>query len=228
MGALLYTIIPVLAVALGSLAAIARPPGKRLVSAMQHLAAGVVFAAAATEILPTVMHAGAILETLLGGVIGVALMLTLKVVEGHVGGRVGMLVAVGLDILIDGLVLGLAFVTDAKAGLLLTLALTLEVLFLGMTVSREIADQQTSKSKAVLATTGIALLLPLGTILASPASLLPPDIIAGLLSAGLMALLYLVTEELLTDAHEQPDTPLVTAMFFVGFLGLMLIEEFIG
>ena len=40
-----------------------------------------------------------------------------------------------------------------------------------------------------------------------------------------MALLYLVTEELLVEAHERPDTPFISAMFFVGFLGLLLIEE---
>ena len=45
------------------------------------------------------------------------------------------------------------------------------------------------------------------------------------LSFGLMALLYLVTEELLVEAHEKPDSPLISAMFFVGFLALLLIEE---
>ena len=40
-----------------------------------------------------------------------------------------------------------------------------------------------------------------------------------------MALLYLVTQELLVERHEKPDTPLISAMFFVGFLGLLLIEE---
>jgi ZIP family zinc transporter len=44
------------------------------------------------------------------------------------------------------------------------------------------------------------------------------------LSFGTVALLYLVTEELLTEAHEQPDTPLLTAMFFVGFLVLLLVS----
>jgi len=32
-----------------------------------------------------------------------------------------------------------------------------------------------------------------------------------------MALLYLVTEELLVEAHERPDGPPVSAVFFVGF-----------
>lgn len=45
-----------------------------------------------------------------------------------------------------------------------------------------------------------------------------------MLSFATVALLYLVTEELLTEAHEQPDTPLLTTMFFVGFLSLLLLS----
>jgi zinc transporter, ZIP family len=52
--------------------------------------------------------------------------------------------------------------------------------------------------------------------------------VAGFLSFGLMALLYLVTEELLVEAHEKPDTPLISSMFFVGFLALLTLEEIMG
>lgn len=38
------------------------------------------------------------------------------------------------------------------------------------------------------------------------------------------ALLYLVTEELLREAHAISDTALATAMFFIGFLLLMVLE----
>jgi zinc transporter, ZIP family len=34
---------------------------------------------------------------------------------------------------------------------------------------------------------------------------------------GVSALLYLVTEELLVEAHDRPDTPLITATFFPDF-----------
>ena len=44
------------------------------------------------------------------------------------------------------------------------------------------------------------------------------------LSFGAAALLYLVTEELLTEAHEVKETPLITAAFFAGFVLLYLIE----
>jgi zinc transporter ZupT len=43
-------------------------------------------------------------------------------------------------------------------------------------------------------------------------------------TTGGAALLYLVTEELLVEAHEEPETPLLTAMFFVGFVALLVSE----
>lgn len=227
MTALAYTIIPVLAVLIGAIVAAWRRPRPKLTSAIQHLAAGVVFAAAATEILPDVMHGRAPLATLAGGTAGVVVMLGLKSLGERVRGPLALIGAIGTDLLIDGLVLGLAFIAGAKAGLLLTIALTLEVLFLGVTVTEELSETVTSKLRIVAITTAIALLMPLGTLLALPVAGLPPVVISVFLSFGLIALLYLVTEELLVEAHKKPDSPLISAMFFVGFLSLLLLEELI-
>lgn len=41
--------------------------------------------------------------------------------------------------------------------------------------------------------------------------------------AALPALLFLVTEELLTEAHEAEETPLLTLAFFGGFLLFLLL-----
>lgn len=228
MQAVAFTLIPVLAVLIGSLVAVSRRPSEAIVSAMQHLAAGVVFAAAAAEILPQVMHEGSPVATFTGGALGIIVMLSLKSLEGRASGPVAMLGAVAVDILIDGLVLGLAFVAGGKAGVLLTIALTLEVLFLGLTVTTELGETIKSKTRIIAITMGIAMLVPIGAAVATPVAAFPPVVIAGFLSFGLMALLYLVTEELLVEAHEKPDTPLISAMFFIGFLGLLLIEELLG
>ena len=228
MQAVAFTLIPVVAVLIGSLFAVSRRPSDAFVSAMQHLAAGVVFAAAAAEILPQVMHEGSPIATFTGGALGILVMLSLKALEGRASGPIAMLGAVAVDILIDGLVLGLAFVAGGKAGVLLTIALTLEVLFLGLTVTTELGETIKSKARIIAITMGIALLLPIGAAIATPVATFPPVVIAGFLSFGLMALLYLVTEELLVEAHEKPDTPLISAMFFIGFLGLLLIEAVLG
>lgn len=228
MAPVIFTVVPVGAVVLGAIYAVWRKPGPTLVSTIQHLAAGVVFAAAAVEILPQIMHTGSVLSTFVGGTLGVAVMLLIKALEQRWQGPVGLLSAIGIDILVDGLVLGLAFLAGAKAGLLLTLALTLEVLFLGLTVTDALGETMRSRVKIVAVSAAISLLLPVGALLAIPIASLSVPVVAGCLTFGLMALLYLVTEELLVEAHEKPDTPLISAMFFVGFLGLLLIEEAIG
>jgi zinc transporter, ZIP family len=223
--AVLYTFIPLAAVIIGATISVIRKPGPGFVSAMQHLAAGVVFAAAASEILPQIKHDASPFATLFGGMAGVFAMLFLKQIGAWARGPVAMLAAVGIDILVDGLVLGLAFLAGERAGLLLTVALTLEVLFLGLTVTAELAETMKSRGRIVAIIAALALLLPIGAGIAVPVAALSPPVIVGFLSFGLMALLYLVTEELLVEAHERPDTPFISAMFFVGFLGLLLIEE---
>lgn len=225
---LTFTLIPVAAVLLGAIFAILRQPGPKLVSAVQHLAAGVVFAAAAAEILPQVKHGQSLWATFIGGTLGVFVMLSVKALEGRWKGPMGMVSAIGIDMFVDGLVLGLAFLAGEKAGVLLTIALTLEVLFLGLTVTAELGETVRSRGRIVAVSVALALLLPLGTLVATPVALLPPQVITAFLAFGLIALLYLVTEELLVEAHEKPDSPLITAMFFVGFLALLLIEETLG
>ncbi|MBS0422552.1 MAG: transporter [Proteobacteria bacterium] len=228
MSSIEFTIVPVVAMILGGALTLLRTPGSGFTSAMQHLAAGVVFAAAATEILPQVLHGTAPVATLVGGACGVAVMLGIKSLEARAQGPAALLAAVSIDIWIDGLVLGLSFIAGAQAGLLLTIALTLEVAFLGVTLTGELRETVASRGRILRILSALALLLPLGALMAAPLATLPPVVVTGCLSFGLIALLYLVTEELLVEAHEKPDSPLITAMFFVGFLGLMLLEELIS
>lgn len=225
MPGLAYTFAPVAAAAVGAGVAAVRRPNEAWRSGIQHFAAGVVFAAAAAEVLPDVLHGKSPAATLTGGALGVLTMLGVKAIEGRAKGPLAVLVAVGIDIFIDGLVLGLAFIGGAKAGLLLTIGLTLEILFLGLTVTESLSKALTSKLRVVAITVAIALLLPVGALVATPVSLLSPVIISGCLSFGLMALLYLVTEELLVEAHETPDNAWITGAFFIGFLALLAIEE---
>ena len=224
MTALEFALIPTVAIILGALVAGWRTPNDQMVAAMQHLAAGIVFAAAAAEVLPQVMHGGSPVATLIGGAAGVAFMLGLKVGERNLAGPIGLIAAVGVDLLVDGLVLGLAFIAGERAGVLLAIALTLEVLFLALSLTNDLAARFRT-GQAIAITCGLALLLPIGAIAAQPAATLSAVWTTGFLSFGLVALLYLVTEELLVEAHEKRDSPLICAMFFVGFLGLLLIEE---
>ncbi|MBV6693799.1 ZIP family metal transporter [Serratia quinivorans] len=226
--AVLYTLFPAAATVVGAAVALYRRPNDATMRIIHHFTAGIVFAAAATEILPDLKQQSP-WAVLLGGVAGVLLMLLIRRVGERAQGPVGFVATVGVDIFIDGLVLGIAFAAGAKVGLLLTLALTLEVLFLGLSIVGDLRDFLGRRIRAMLVVIGLALLLPLGGILGVPIATLGAFWLTAFLAFGLIALLYLVTEELLVEAHEGgKDTPLATAMFFAGFLLLLLLEEGIG
>ena len=216
--------VPVLATLCGAWLALVRPPGQATVSAVQHLAAGVVVAAAAAEVLPGLKHSGAEWAVALGGGAGIALMLAIRWLDERMQGTTGLLATVGLDVLVDGLVLGAAATAGERAGALLAVALTLEVLFLGLSLAPELAEKLRSHRTGLAVIGALLLLLPLGAAAGGLVAALPRFWQDCFLAFALVALLYLVVEELLAEAHQQPDTPLATALFFVGFLGLLILD----
>ncbi len=131
---------------------------------------------------------------------------------------------VGIDLFIDGLLLGIGFAAGAKEGVLLTLALTTELVSLGLASAISLGDAGFPRVRSVCSILLVSSLLWLGAGLgASVLQFIPPAATEVVLAFGLAALLYLVTEELLVDAHEQPETPFITAVFFVGFLLFLIV-----
>lgn len=234
-GVMMFAAVPAVAVVLGGVVAAVRTPGPKVQSAVQHIAAGVLFAALATELLPDVIHQRLPWVTLGGFALGVVAMLLLKALAKRLEEReektatpsglpTSLLLASALDIALDGLLIGVSFAAGERQGLLITIAMTLEVLFLG--VATAAAMRGPRAGRLVLATTiTFAVLLTAGAgIGAYFLAAASPIVLDGVLSFGVAALLYLVTEELLTEAHEVDETPVLTSMFFVGFLALLMIE----
>ncbi|MCP1546737.1 ZIP family metal transporter [Methylorubrum extorquens] len=226
---IIYLLLPAAGVLLGGVVGALRTLPPLAQSAIQHFAAGVVFAAIATEIVPDVMHGGAPQAALAGFAIGVALMFGLRAVAERLeaaGGErstypLGLLAAVGIDCVVDGVVIGAGFATGARQGLLIAVSLSLEMLFLGLTTATTI------KGGGGRAPGILAVCAGLGTVLVAAAlggllllSGRPAWVLTGFLAFGAAALLYLVTEELLIRAHDLGETPLVTALFFLGFLAV--------
>ena len=241
---------PVAASAIGSVIAVLRRPGPRLVGAIQHFAAGVVVAALAGEVLPGLREEGNLGWAATGFVAGVAVVLALAAygrrrdaaasgpagsTAGAGGGGaatvvlpLGLLVAVGIDLLIDGMLVGLGVTLGSTQGLILTIALTIEILFLGLSLAAELTDTGLSKTRAALVCTGLGLATAVGAI--GGAALLAggKPVLAAVLRLGAAALLYLAVEELLVEAHEQAETTLSAAMFFAGFLIIYILGSLGG
>lgn len=228
-----YCIFPVLAAIVGAAIALVRPPGPIYRSCIQHFAAGVVFSVVAVELLPDVIKKHQPFYVVLGFVLGVASMLAIKEFTNRLEkdsveskGRVptAMLVAISVDILLDGFLIGIGFAAGAKEGVLLAAALTMELLSLGLAIAIELKDVDIPPLKSITIIGAISSLIfvggGIGALILSSAS---DSVLETVLSFGLVALLFLVTEELLTEAHEQPETPLTTTAFFVGFLLFLIL-----
>lgn len=230
LGVLMFALFPVAAAVIGAVIAVFRPPRPIVRGYIQHLAAGVVFSVVAVELLPDITsHSGAYIEVAIGFLLGVGGMLTLKSVSHKLesGGSdfpTGLLVGVGIDILLDGFLIGISFAAGVEEGILLTIALTLELLSLGLAVAVELGQAEKNRWKVILITTLLFLIIVVGAGLGSVlVQYISEAILEVFLSFGLAALLYLVTEELLVEAHKEPETPMATGMFFLGFLVFLLL-----
>ncbi len=234
---LAYALIPAATIILGGALAAIRSPGPKVRSAVQHFAAGLVFAAVAVEILPGMMHERKPVAAFIGFTLGVALMLLVKHLteqqeptegEPQAENRTGLLVTLGVDVLIDGLLIGVSFAAGAKAGVILTVALAVEVMFLGLAAAVALSESGAARTSIIGVCAGLAGLLLVGAAVgATFLHNLSGATLEGVLAFGCAALLYLVIEELMVEAHEEKETPAQTAMFFVGFI-LLLVTEMIA
>lgn len=230
--ALLTMAIPAaVAIAGGALAAVWKP-SHQVRSLIQHFAAGVILAALAVELLPDIGKEHATKAVVLGAfAAGSLFMYALKLwterLEGHggsgaaQGAAVGLLVATFVDVATDGFIIGAGFAAGGETGTVLALGLSVELLFLGLAVTSE----QIAGWRIVGVTTALGLTVlgfaVLGSLLLAGAS---AAVLAGTLSFSAAALLYLVTEELLMEAHEVEEKPVSTLVLFGGFLTFWAIQ----
>ncbi len=227
----LIILIPTLLAIIAAVIATYRKPGEKFTSAVQHFAAGLVIAAVAEELVPE-MTSGHGVAMVIGFVTGVGLMLGIKKFTESSESKAAnsssagtmLLLAVGIDLSVDGTLLGLAVGQGLLKSIGLIVALTLEIGFLVLSTSTTLQSKGYSTKKSFFSTIGVSLLFPVFAFCSyyflqglSGASLV------GAISFAVAALLYLVFEELLVEAHEKEDAAWITALFFLGFLVIFII-----
>ncbi len=235
-----YALVPTIALTGGGLLALVIRFGVQARSAILHFAAGVVFSVVAVEILPDVVRLHNPWLTVMGFSGGIALMLLIRqftespteetadpLVASSTRAAVlpvAFLLAIGVDLFIDGLLLGIGFTAGAREGVLLAFALGVEVLSLGLATATSLTDDGVARFRIVRLLLGMSGVFFTSTLIgATLLHNLPETGLDIVLSFGLAALLFLVTEELLVEAHEGKEKPWLTAMFFVGFLLFLVL-----
>ncbi len=220
-----------------------------------HLAAGVVFSVVAVELLPEIARRALITDVIIGFAAGIITMVAVDEIMDRIRERAsknsasnerakspaepgrdsetrdvtGLAIAIGVDFVLDGLLLGVGFAAGARIGILLALAEAVEQLAVGMAFAVELRAAGSTAVRALLLSGALSLLVYVsavagGTILSN----LGGAPMEAILSFGLAALLYLVTEELLREAHEEGETRIGTALFFAGFLLFLIVGMTLG
>lgn len=209
-------------------------PSRQVKCYIQHVAAGLVFAAVGVEVLPDLLERALPVAAAIGFAFGVALVMGIQLVSEKLSEKTGkespwsLVGVITVDIFIDGVLIGVASVAGGEGGsqaLLVTIALAAEMLSLGLSMGCVLREDGFSQTK-VLVTSALMALAPLagaigGYLFGGQVSGAWTE---GILAMAAAALLYLAVEELLKEAHEVKETPLATLLFFGAFFAVMIID----
>ena len=239
-----YALIPVIFTIIGALAGAYWPGVARIRSHVLHLAAGVVFSVVAVELLPEIQRRALVWDVIWGFGAGVLVMLLADNLLDRLRGEegtdaaarsgaarpestrlpLGLIAAVAIDFLLDGLLLGVGFAAGARIGILLALAEAAEQLSVGLALACELRSARMSPRRILFIVSALGSLVFVTAVAgATVLSHLQGGAMEIVLSFGAAALLYLVTAELLREAHEERESTSATAMFFAGFLLFLVI-----
>jgi len=218
---LAYALIPYIGIVAGSMFFVATAPARGTISAFQHFAGGVVFAAVAVEVLPELERLASPVSMVVGFCLGVAAMFAVKTLFKNAG----LLVPVAIDLIVDGVLIAVGFAAGIKGGIILLVGLTLETVSLGLSSAPVLVRSGMPGSRVISLMGAIGVVVPIAAAAGYVLVELSGSFLAGILGFGAASLLYLVTEELLAEAHEEPDTPLVTMAFFAGFLAPLVMAS---
>lgn len=231
----LIMLIPALVAVAGGFLSLVWHPSHQMRSLIQHFAAGVVLAALAVELLPEIGREHAqpwvlIVAFAAGSLFMFGMkLLTDKLEAGsHAAGQnaktalpIGLLVATLIDIATDGFIIGAGFASGGETGLILALGLSVELLFLGLALMSDALRGWKMIALTCLLGVEVFAFAVLGKWLLAGVS---HDVLGAVLAASAAALLYLVTEELLMEAHEVEEKNYAVLVLFAGFLTFWSIQ----
>jgi len=243
--AFVYALIPTVVAIIGTVVATFKQPGVTVRSALLHFAAGVIVAVVALDLLPKVTRArGDLLWVVIGFALGVLVMLGVRQLdqrddnqnqgqqeensaaqqEGTGGWPVGLIAGNVVDQVVGGIVLGVGVVEGQNLGALLSLSMTIEDLSFGLAIATLLGVVGATRWQMIWTTTWLGLVFVAVAVAGAVVlHLLPGSIITLLLAFGAAALLFVVLEQLIGEAHEAATAPPLAASLFAGFLLIMVL-----
>jgi ZIP family zinc transporter len=202
-------------------------PNKAFIGLVQHLAAGIILAALMIEVFPA-MRSTEIAQgpLILSFGVGVSFMYLVKLLGSYLERgneqhdalqrfNYGMIITVFIDAALDGVTIGAGFAAGQKVGFALALGLSVEMLFLAMSLISDTVNGVRILWLSAAFSLTILVCALIGYHLLSASS---GNVIAIALAFSAAALIYLVTEELLVEAHEKEEKSYSMLVLFLGFI----------
>tara|TARA_B100001063_G_scaffold5294_1_gene3917 strand:- start:1586 stop:2290 length:705 start_codon:yes stop_codon:yes gene_type:complete len=227
-------ILPAISMTFAGLMGSRIQPGKRFRAVIAHLVGGLVLGIAAADLMPAASNSGHPLALVIGFCLGFSLLLVINAVlkdpdDSSEQGRPRPMLLLTLpflvDSLIDGLVVGISSEAAEQQWVIpvsVALEMGLATLGLGTLLGRSGGRWRSGVSGALMAVTyviglSISLLITNG---------LQGAALTGTLAFGTAALIYLVVEEVMKEAHArgEDDSSLVNVAFFLGLLCIWLLD----
>lgn len=207
-------------------------PGLRLRGVVAHLVGGLVFGMAAADLMPAASRSGHPLGLVIGFCLGFSLLIVVNAVldvpeegtEENITRPIPMILLPFLiDSLIDGLVVGISPDTGEGSWIIpLAVALEMGLATLGLST---LLRRNGGRWLSTFAGGMMSLLYLAGLLISSIlTNHLQGEALTGMLAFGTAALIYLVVEEVMKEAHAsgEDDSSIVNLAFFMGLLMVWL------
>lgn len=137
-----------------------------------------------------------------------------------------LIFAVVIDSVVDGMLIGLAASVAKNSGVLMSVATAIEMGFLGYSFACALAKTLPCfKTVIILAVPPMTMLMAAGVAAYSTDDLQGTPMFVGLVAFALVALLFLVVQELLMEAHEKEGHELWHTSIWL-YVGLLLSVAF--
>lgn len=204
------------------------PLSGRALSLALHLAAGIVLAVVGLELMPRAVEASAPWVPLLAFVAGGAVFTGLDRLVGYVQARLGeseedsgalaIFGAVSLDLFSDGVMIGTGTLLDPGLGLLLALGQLPADVPEGFAAVATLRNAGVSRKGRLFLTAGFSIPILLGAALGLIALRDAPELLTvSVLALTGGALVAVVVEEMVTEAHEGETSRLGPIFLTAGF-----------
>lgn len=192
-------------------------------SLVQHAAAGTVLAGLVVDVLAKLLaRPHQLAYTAIGMVVGLAAMLAIRAyLPDEPSAAGGLVVTVAVDVLVDGVLIGLSAALGSGTGLLFAVALAPEMGLLGVTAAQALA-QRWSPGRIIATAAAVGAAITAAGALGWVVAHTNAAAVTAVLGVGASVIIYLILEELLREAHDTDTGPLEVAVLFACFLPFFL------